>query len=46
MNKNYFKGSMRSLREFTAETNSNKASHDRALAKAGSLSKINNQKII
>lgn len=46
MNKNYFKGSMRSMREFTAEMNSNKASHDRAIAKAGSLSKINNQKII
>lgn len=33
MNKNYFKGSMRSMREFTAEMNSNKASHDRAREK-------------
>ena len=34
MSKNYFKGIMRSMREFTAETDSNKARYDRARAKA------------
>lgn len=34
MSKNYFKGIMRSMREFTAEMDSNKARYDRARAKA------------
>lgn len=34
MSKNYFKGIMRNMREFTAEVNSNKARYDRAKAKA------------